>query len=79
MVNSANASLCDDGLFCNGSESCDVALGCEAGTPVPVDDGVVCTDDSCDAVGDMLLTLATASIGDEGLFCNASETCDVAT
>jgi len=69
---------CDDGLFCNGSESCDVALGCEAGTSVSVDDGVVCTDDSCDEVGDVVVNSANASLCDDGLFCNGSESCNVA-
>ena len=37
---------CDDGLYCNGAETC-VAGVCQAGTP-PCDDGVACTIDSCD-------------------------------
>jgi len=78
VVNIANASLCDDGLFCNGSESCDVALGCEAGTPVPVDDGVVCTDDSCDEVNDLLVHFADPAVCDDGDPCTA-EACDAIT
>ncbi len=37
---------CDDGLWCNGSETCS-AGSCQAGTPIDCDDGVDCTDDSC--------------------------------
>jgi hypothetical protein len=42
------ASACDDGLFCNGSETCVPASGCQAGEPVACDDGDPCTSDACD-------------------------------
>ena len=38
---------CDDGLPCNGSETCVVGM-CQAGAPVVCDDGNICTNDSCD-------------------------------
>ncbi len=45
---STNAD-CDDGILCNGAETCDVASGsCLAGTPPTCDDGNACTADSCD-------------------------------
>ena len=44
--------LCDDGLFCNGTETCDAALDCQPGTPVACDDGIGCTDDSCNEATD---------------------------
>ncbi len=37
---------CDDGLFCNGVETC-VASACAAGTPPDCDDGIACTRDLC--------------------------------
>jgi outer membrane protein assembly factor BamB len=40
---------CDDGLYCNGPESCDPAtLECFAGEPVDCDDDDECTVDRCD-------------------------------
>ncbi len=40
---------CNDGLFCNGVETCDVkAHLCLAGTPLNCDDGRPCTADACD-------------------------------
>ncbi len=40
---------CDDGLYCNGQEFCDVVLGqCQPGTPPLCDDLDPCTLDSCD-------------------------------
>jgi hypothetical protein len=32
----------------DGPETCDAALDCQDRTPPPVDDGIACTDDSCD-------------------------------
>ena len=46
-VNLANNTKCDDGLWCNGFETCDNAFGCKAGTPVNCSDGNECTDDIC--------------------------------
>ena len=43
---------CDDGVFCNGAETCAPALGCVAGAPPPVDDGNLCTIDSCNEASD---------------------------
>lgn len=40
-------SSCSDGNLCNGAETCDSAGTCIAGTPTPVDDGNICTADSC--------------------------------
>src|SRR5690349_16319859 len=40
------ATECDDGLSCNGVETC-VAGSCEPGTPVACDDGSDCTEDTC--------------------------------
>jgi hypothetical protein len=42
---------CDDGLYCNGVESCDGACGCDVGTnPCPTD--TTCNDDTdtCDPI-----------------------------
>ncbi len=80
---------CDDGAFCNGSETCDTATGeCQAGTPVDCNDGDVCTDDSCDEQNDECLYVFNPSNDpscqiecnsdpecDDGAFCNGSEAC----
>ncbi len=41
-------SLCDNGLPCDGVETCDGAIGCVTGTPLDCDDMDACTTDSCD-------------------------------
>ncbi len=48
------AADCDDGLFCNGLETCPDGF-CAAGTPPELDDGVACTLDSCDEDADAVL------------------------
>ena len=47
-VHKANNTLCDNGLLCDGQETCNVKTGCVAGTPVNCDDGNPCTADTCD-------------------------------
>ena len=76
VVNAPNDGLCDNGLFCDGSETCDPVLDCQAGAPPPIDDGVACTVDSCDEVADVVVNAPSDGLCDNGLFCDGSETCD---
>ncbi len=41
-------STCDDGVYCNGLETCDVRRGCVRGAPLACDDNDGCTTDRCD-------------------------------
>ncbi|MCP4657257.1 MAG: hypothetical protein GY856_17750, partial [bacterium] len=67
---------CDDGVFCNGAEVCNAGV-CEAGTPPTCDDGVGCTDDSCNVGTDSCDNTPDDAQCDNGLFCDGAETCDV--
>jgi hypothetical protein len=41
--------LCDDGLYCNGEETCEDVSGCVDGAPVDCSDDLFCTvDEECD-------------------------------
>jgi hypothetical protein len=40
-------AVCDDGVFCNGTESCDRMLGCRAGPVTSCSDSNTCTIDVC--------------------------------
>ena len=71
-----NDALCDNGLFCDGSETCDATLDCQAGTAPTADDGVACTDDSCDEANDTIVNAPNNALCDNGLFCDGSETCN---
>jgi len=76
--NIANDANCDDGLFCNGAETCSATLDCQAGTAPNCSDGVGCTDDSCNETTDSCDHVANDANCDDGLFCNGAETCDPA-
>lgn len=69
-------SECDDGLYCNGAETCSGG-SCQAGTAPNCNDGVACTTDACNESTDSCTNTANNAACDDGLFCNGSETCSV--
>jgi len=66
---------CDDGLYCNGVETCDAGGVCQPGTPVVCDDGFACTADSCNEVTDTCDVIPNDAFCDNGQFCDGAETC----
>jgi len=70
-------ALCDNGLFCDGAETCDAVLGCQAGTAPNCNDGVGCTVDACNEGTDSCDHTASNALCDNGLFCDGAEICDV--
>jgi len=76
VTHTPNDALCDNGLFCDGAETCDAVNDCQAGTPPVVDDGVSCTNDSCDETNGVTHTPDDA-LCDNGAYCDGTETCDV--
>jgi CxxC motif-containing protein (DUF1111 family) len=60
-------SDCDDTLFCNGAEICDVDT-CSSGLPP-------CSGQLCDEVNDLCVDCLGDGDCDDGLFCNGAETC----
>ena len=77
--NTVNHGACSDGLFCNGSETCHLTLGCQAGTAPNCDDSIFCTTDSCNEGTDSCDHAANNAACDDGLFCTGTETCNVAS
>ncbi|MCH7869320.1 MAG: hypothetical protein IH881_16625 [Myxococcales bacterium] len=77
ILHAVNDGSCSNGLFCDGSETCDLVLDCQAGIAPSIDDGVTCTDDSCDEIGDQILHATNDGSCSNGLFCDGSETCDL--
>ncbi|HEX2880836.1 MAG TPA: discoidin domain-containing protein, partial [Polyangiaceae bacterium] len=76
----AAGASCADLNVCDGSETCDGAGSCVAGTPLPIDDGNPCTADVCDPTAGVVTHNAVAvgtSCADSNL-CNGTETCDAA-
>jgi len=74
-------AACDDGVFCNGVESCDVATGtCVAIGSCPLFvDGCVTRGAICDEATDTCLDDPDDAACDDGIFCNGVESCDAAT
>ncbi len=74
-THAASNAACDDGLWCNGAETCDPVGGCQPGTPPSCDDGVACTTDACDEGADSCTHAASNAACDDGLFCT-EDACD---
>lgn len=71
-----NDDECDDGLFCNGKETCDNQGACQKGTAINCDDGVECTEDSCDDSIGKCMNISDDANCSDGLWCNGQEICD---
>jgi len=66
---------CNDGLYCNGLETCADGI-CQNGTPINCNDNVNCTDDSCNEASDACDNIPNNANCDDDVFCNGAETCD---
>ena len=71
----AASASCDNGLFCDGAETCDAVLDCQAGTPPDCDDGVSCTDDTYDSQTDACDHTANDGLCGDGDGCT-DDVCD---
>jgi len=69
-------ALCDNDLWCDGIETCGGILGCQAGTPPITDDGIDCTDDSCDENDDIIIHTTNDGFCDDELWCTGEDYCD---
>ncbi|MGA1825961.1 MAG: hypothetical protein ACMUIP_14995, partial [bacterium] len=76
--NTPNDALCSNGLYCDGAESCDPELDCQAGIAVNCNDGIGCTDDTCNEATDSCDNTPNDAICSNGLYCDGAETCDPA-
>ncbi len=74
----ADDSKCDDGLWCNGAETCDPTKGCQPGTAPDCSDGIDCTIDSCNEDADECEHSADDSKCDDDDACTI-DTCDPLT
>jgi hypothetical protein len=76
ITHTPNDNACDNGLYCDGSETCDANKGCAPGDAPDLSDGVDCTVDSCDEASDTITHTPNDKACDNGLYCDGSETCD---
>jgi len=65
---------CDDGIFCNGAETCDGCY-CHSATVGPCDDSVYCTEDICTEETKECQNTPNHSLCDEDEFCDPSLGC----
>ena len=69
-------AACDDGKFCNGTETCDGTLDCQDGEP-PAPTGIAsCAEASCNEATDSFNVVGDNSLCDDGQSCNGLEICD---
>jgi hypothetical protein len=67
---------CNDGLYCNGMETC-VANECQSGTPPDCSDLYGCTIDFCNETSDSCENIANDTSCSDGVACNGQEYCDI--
>jgi hypothetical protein len=74
-----SGSACDDGSFCNGTETCTAgACGSSTGDPCAAnvgDDDAECSESCNEATDDCTADDPDGSACDDGSFCNGTETC----
>ncbi|MFQ5461505.1 MAG: hypothetical protein ACE5E5_02650 [Phycisphaerae bacterium] len=68
---------CDDGVFCNGAETCDAFQTCQPGTPPNCSDGIACTTDSCNAMTNQCDHIPNNAVCNDGIACT-SDSCNPA-
>ena len=69
---------CDDGLYCNGAETCNLGTStCQAGTAPSCGDAFSCTTDSCNETTNSCDHVANDAACSDGNVCTGAETCNV--
>ena len=74
VVHTADSAPCDDGLFCNGVESCNGSTGCQAGAAPALDDKQACTTDTCNESSDTVVHTPNDAACDDNNTCT-TDTC----
>jgi endonuclease/exonuclease/phosphatase family metal-dependent hydrolase len=77
IVHTPDDSACDNGLYCDGAETCDAVDDCQPGVAPDPDDGVDCTIDTCDEATDTVVHTPDDSFCDDGDPCNGTEVCNI--
>jgi hypothetical protein len=78
-VHTPKNSVCDDGDFCTGAETCSATAGCVPGTPPDCSDGKACTADSCSTSEAACKHFPDNTLCSDNKFCNGVEVCDAVT
>jgi len=70
-----NDASCNNGQFCDGTETCSAILGCQPGTAPNCNDDITCTQDSCNEANDQCVHAPSNAACSDGQFCTGDETC----
>ncbi len=70
ITHTPSNALCNDGLFCTGTETCTPPTGCVT-SPAPIDDAIDCTVDVCDEANDLITHTPNNAVCDD---CNPATT-----
>jgi hypothetical protein len=70
-----NDAFCDNMVFCDGQEQCDAVDGCMPGNPVECNDGIDCTEDSCDETNEQCSFVPDDGFCDNEMYCDGAEFC----
>ncbi|HYB98263.1 MAG TPA: hypothetical protein VEC57_03930 [Candidatus Limnocylindrales bacterium] len=72
-----NGASCNDGVFCNGADTCSGGVcSVHAGNPCSGVDGDGDCSETCDEQGDTCGADPDGSACSDGIFCNGTDTCD---
>ena len=74
-THTSNLGPCDDGLFCNGAETCDADDVCQPGAVPDCDDGIDCTGDACSEGIQSCSHVPDDAVCDDHKTCSGLETC----
>lgn len=73
----ANDGKCDNGLYCDGAEFCDLTLGCRSNDDIDCDDGIACTIDTCNDENDECIQQPDDALCDDGGPCKDLIGCNI--
>jgi hypothetical protein len=78
-ISTPDDTLCNNGQFCDGDETCDAGLDCQPGAFVNCAGATVgCQLGFCNETVDSCDTLGQSNLCQDGLYCNGSEVCNAA-
>ena len=66
---------CDNGLYCDGAETCNVSGQCQVGTLVVCNDDLACTTDICNEGTDRCDYIPNHAVCQNGQYCDGAEQC----
>ncbi len=77
-----NNTLCNNTIYCDGVEICepssgDPTTGCKAGAAIDCEDGIGCTQDSCDETSKGCLHNPNHASCSDNVYCNGAEVCSL--